>query len=334
MSASTAGKAARDERVDRILGFLRSLYLRTQIEAVRLGFQSVEDELAELLCRDEQSLDEALAWVKELSGSGNPPASGAAPKMMPHVMAMSFAILANQVSIGSDNDAIGSFVPSHRSQLLPDRAVAMRSLVRDHFAAPIAALEIGTWFGAGSTQVWIEVLPPGSSLFLLDAWARYITDNDRDGNVNRSYRLMDRLPQAALAATVRQMFRAEERLGNDIEFVLMRGKSSRVLDLFRDATFDLIYIDGSHYYADVKRDIELAKSRSKPDFSIVCGDDLETLDPVLVEAGKRHLDRDFVILDGIGFHPGVALAVTEELPEARTADGFWWAIKRNGSWSA
>ena len=208
----------------------------------------------------------------------------------------------------------------------------MRSIVPDNFSKPITALEIGTWFGSGSTQIWFETLPPGSSLFLVDAWARYVTAEDRKSGVSPSYRLMDLLPQAALTSAVRQIFRAEARPDNDLEIVLMRGKSSRVLDFFREAMFDFVYIDGSHYYADVKRDLALAKTLSRTEFSIICGDDLETIDPGLIEIARRHSHRDFIIADGVSFHPGVTLAVSEELPQVGISNGFWWAIKRNGVW--
>ena len=298
------------------------------MEETRRGFEALEGDLSALFGEDTAAVSKALDWIAAVSRPGSPQDA----KVMPHVMGMAFAMLANTASAGSDGGTIGDFVPSYRSQLHPDRAPAMRAVVRDNFLKPVTALEIGTWFGSGSTQLWIDALPRGSSLFMVDAWARYLTDRDRDGNVNPSYRLMDKLPQAALTATVRAMFQAEARPDNDTEFVLLRGRASRVLDLFRDGLFDFVYIDGSHYYAEVKRDIALAKRLSKAEFSIVCGDDLETLDPKLVEVAKLAQDRDFIFYDGVGFHPGVALAVSEEFSEVNTSNGFWWAIRRNGAW--
>ncbi len=328
MSSASATPPAGSPGVTRILGFLKSLYLRTQMDEVRRTFGSLEGELAALLGEHVGSLADALDWMDGISRAG----PGSEPRPMPHVMAMAFAMLANAASSGTDGGALLDFVPSHRSQLHQDRAPAMRAVVRDNFSGPISALEIGTWFGSGSTKVWIDALPQGSSLFLVDAWGRYLTDSDRDEGVNPSYRLMEKLPQAALAATVRVIFQAEARPGNDIEFVLIRGRASRVLDLCQSGLFDFIYIDGSHYYDEVKRDISLAKRLSKSEFSIVCGDDLETLSPDLIEVARLAKDRDFIVCDGVGFHPGVTLAVSEEFAGVNVSNGFWWTFRRNGSW--
>jgi len=316
----------REAGIARIVGFLKAYYQRSQVEEVRRGFASLEGDIAALLREDERACAEAVAWVDGLTHGGS------RRQPMPHVLAMSFAMLSNMASAGTDGGDLGGLVPSHRNQLQEDRAPAMRSIIPEHFTGPIVALEIGTWFGNGSTKIWIDTLPRGSSLFMVDAWGRYITGADRDGDANPSYRLMDKLPQAAMTASVREMFRAEAQPGNDLEFVMIRGRASRVLELFRDELFDFIYIDGSHYYADVKRDIALAKSLSKMEFSIVCGDDLETLDPALVEVAKVIQDRDYITYGGVGFHPGVTLAVSEEFQQVNTSNGFWWAIRRNGIW--
>ncbi|MBM3535230.1 MAG: class I SAM-dependent methyltransferase [Alphaproteobacteria bacterium] len=328
MSSDPGASPDREAGIARILSFLKAFYQRSQLDEVRRGFESLEGELKGHLRSDEQAFAQALEWVDGLSRGG----SRREAKAMPHALATSFAMLANVASVGTDGGDLGSLVPSYRNQLQEDRAPAMRSIIRDHFSKPIVALEIGTWFGKGSTQIWIETLPRASSLFMIDAWSRYITSEDRDGDTNPSYRLMDKLPQAAMTAAVREMFRAEARPGNDIELVLMRGRASRVLGLFREELFDFIYIDGSHYYSEVKRDIALAKSLSKAEFSIVCGDDLETLDPTLIEVARRIQDRDFITYSGVGFHPGVTLAVSEEFEQVNTSNGFWWAIRRNGAW--
>jgi len=328
MSSAPGAPPDREAGIARLLGFLKAYYQRSQFEEVRRGFAALEGDLTELLRSDERALAQALEWVDDLSRSG----SKGEAKAMPHVLSMSFAMLANKASAGTDAGDLGKLVPSHRNQLQENRIPAMRAIIPENFSKPITALEIGTWFGSGSTRIWMETLPPGSSLFMVDAWGRYITNVDRDGNANPSYRLMDKLPQAAMTAAVREMFQAEEKPDNDIELVLMRGRASRILPFFREGLFDFIYIDGSHYYAEVKRDIELAKSLSKAAFSVICGDDLETLEPRLIEVAKVIQDRDFITYDGVGFHPGVALAVSEEFERVNTSNGFWWTICRNGVW--
>ena len=45
---------------------------------------------------------------------------------------------------------------SIHSHLNPDRIPAMEKVVNE-FDRPIKALEVGTWTGDGSTQVWLKI---------------------------------------------------------------------------------------------------------------------------------------------------------------------------------
>ena len=53
----------------------------------------------------------------------------------------------------------------------------------------------------------------------------------------------------------------------------------------------------------------------------------------LIEASRPHADRDYLTINGIGFHPGVALAVSESFSQVNMGAGFWWTFQRNGVWS-
>lgn len=88
-----------------------------------------------------------------------------------------------------------------------------------------------------------------------------------------------------------------------------------------------MFIDGSHYYQDVRRDIEFALRVLKPG-GIICGDDLEILPSAdLVAVAEQHLDQDhYQLPDDRGFHPGVALAVYETLGTVEMKDGTWWTV--------
>ena len=110
----------------------------------------------------------------------------------------------------------------------------------------------------------------------------------------------------------------------DSPSITMIRRSSN--DLFvADNFFDLVLIDGSHYYHDVRRDIEFALRILKPG-GIICGDDLERLPSAdLAAVAKHHLDQDLVSYpDGSQFHPGVALAVYELLGTVEMKAGTWW----------
>jgi len=64
--------------------------------------------------------------------------------------------------------------PIGMNHLSPARVAPMREII-SRFAndRPINLLEIGTWFGAGSTALFLEILPRGSSITLVDSWRKY-----------------------------------------------------------------------------------------------------------------------------------------------------------------
>jgi hypothetical protein len=53
---------------------------------------------------------------------------------------------------------------------------------------------------------------------------------------------------------------------------IKRGDSSALLSLYPDASFDLIYIDGAHDYAGVKKDADVSVRKVKPDGYLIFND--------------------------------------------------------------
>jgi predicted O-methyltransferase YrrM len=323
-----------EEHVASILAFAQDLYVSTQSEAANSGFASAIPALSSLLSARAGELEQSAAWVRGIAESTRRGAANvqidvaSAPSLIQTV----FAFLANWAATGNDAAILTQFARVGQDQSMRNRVELMRDLVRSSFSQPIVALEIGTWFGQGSTRVWIEALPRGSTLILLDSWRSYLSDADRlKDDTADHYRLMDFLPQSAMASALREVWKAEAS-NSGIEIVVIRGRSGSLLDFFKNDAVDFVYIDGSHYYADVKRDIELSKRLARRSFSIICGDDMETADMALIEAGRAHIDRDFVTINGVGFHPGVALAVSQSFSQVNMGAGFWWAFQRNGIW--
>lgn len=116
---------------------------------------------------------------------------------------------------------------------------------------------------------------------------------------------------------------------------VVRARASEFLHLFREDYFDFIYIDGSHYYEDIVEEIRLSKKLAKKSFSILCGDDYEMLhNAELMEFARMHPNRDFIYHpSGVYFHPGVMLAIHEELGEVNMENGFWWIFCCDGDWT-
>ncbi len=241
-----------------------------------------------------------------------------------------FAHVAEAASFGTYANLFLALTPVHTSQLWHGRREILQLIVTRHFHGPIKVLEVGTWFGVGSTRVWFDNIPNGSSLTLVDSWRAYISNTDlKEGPVSTA--VMDALPHSAIMSTLKEVYRIEAQK-RDLDITVARGKSSKVLSQLKEESFDLIYIDGSHYYEDVKLDIQMSKRLVKGDFAIICGDDYEEIatEDYLVLA-REHLERDYVQLpNGNWFHPGVMLAVAEEFERVNMKDGIWWVYCRHG----
>lgn len=225
-------------------------------------------------------------------------------------------------------------VPQNQAQ--EKRAHVMAQLVQKAFSKPIRALEIGVWYGIGSTNIWMQNLPRNSDLVLLDAWRPYASDADINGTEFRptywDYAQMDRLTGDAFLSTYLNV-RKHENESDALNISLIRGNSGRILSLFNDSSFDFIYIDADHKYEAVKNDIAKAKSLINKNFGIICGDDLEKHPTKeLIELARHHKDRDYIKGD-YGYHPGVCLAVAEEFGSVNMVDGFWWICCSKGEFT-
>lgn len=112
----------------------------------------------------------------------------------------------------------------------------------------------------------------------------------------------------------------------------IRGVSKDILPKLKSNKYNLIYIDGSHYYQDVLGDI-IESERLLKLGGIVCGDDLELqldqCDPAFIRTNKK---TDFIIdpRSRKHFHPGVTLAVGEYFGEVSSFSGFW-AMRKTAS---
>lgn len=240
--------------------------------------------------------------------------------------------IAERATLGDYTNFLLALSPVKTTQIWDERREVMRGLVKEAFTGPVRAVEVGTWFGKGSTRVWFEALPTGSQLVLVDGWRPFLSSADT-AKGSAAYRFMDMVPHSAIVSTLREIYRAEVARP-DLEVLLLRAPSRSGLPLLQDGSFDFLYVDASHYYSDVLLDIRQAKRLAKPGYSIVCGDDLELLptDAALAVA-REHRESDVAYMaDGTGFHPGVMLAVHEEFGEVNMAHGFWWVFLRNGEW--
>ena len=189
---------------------------------------------------------------------------------------------------------------------------------------PIRVLEVGVWYGLGSTDIWLSHCPPGSEVFLVDAWAPFSSAEDlQDPGWN--YKQVDDLStDAFLSAYLNTKRKADERRSDRVKVHLTRADASSFLPILAADTFDFIYLDGDHKYEKAKLDLQQAKRLIKKDFGIICGDDLEVLPtPELYTLSQQFPNRDF-LREPHNFHPGVLASVYEEFKRVNMVNGFWW----------
>ena len=134
-------------------------------------------------------------------------------------------------------------------QAWPERVEAMTRAIQ-LFDGPIDALEVGTWFGLGSTRIWLDHLKPGSSLTLVDPWRPYASADDL-ADPGWNYAAMDSLMLEAYLSTLMTVRKFEAEHPGRLKIDILRGDSERVLGRMRDASFDFIYVDGDHKYKSV-----------------------------------------------------------------------------------
>jgi hypothetical protein len=149
-----------------------------------------------------------------------------------------------------------------RNQAWPQRAPIMELVFKTVFGARrINGLEIGAWYGIGSTKIWLKNCAPNSHFLIVDSWRPYASTDDLKDDSNAShYRAMDDLSTDAFLSTYLETKKVEEeRMADGLEISLVRTASTRFFHNLADQSFDFIYIDGDHKYEAVKRDIVQAK---------------------------------------------------------------------------
>ncbi len=193
---------------------------------------------------------------------------------------------------------------------------------------PLRILEIGSWAGH-STLTWAEAIGKferTGSILCVDPWGRYLAAGDVKGG--GAYQAMDAAIDLDLIYTLFLHNIGFADPAARIDHI--RGRFDDVAPYLGDGQFDIVYIDGSHYYADVVHDIAQAR-RLVRDGGLICGDDLEhqlaDVDPGFVKANiAKDYARD---PKGRGMHPGVTLAVAEAFGRVADYSGFW-IMRREG----
>ncbi len=210
---------------------------------------------------------------------------------------------------------------------------------------PIRILEVGTWMGS-SCLTWAEALVRFNrgegSLTGIDPLRPYFTAEEMIAHLaNPDAAVLD--SQKRLAKEMSELLEYDivydllmhnmKCLPPTIGFTLLRKPSREALPELAGQSFDLVYIDGSHFYEDARHDVDWACKLAAVG-GVVCGDDLELqmheVDRGFAEAHKA-IDFPTDPKTGRQYHPGVTLAVGERLGTVANYFGFWtmWKTGEN-----
>ncbi len=224
----------------------------------------------------------------------------------------------------------GAYLAAHQGYVI--RNCYMQKLVEDYcknHKDKINILEIGSWAG-GSAITWAEAIKKyskyGGRVLCVDQWISYL------GPVNDKRWTHLTMEKALNKNKIYDLFLHNISVSkhDDIIFTF-KGPSSQNLPLLKNGQFDIVFIDGSHFYDDVCSDIEKSAPLIR-NGGILCGDDLELQYPEVDKENNEKFKNADVTIDPKtkkSFHPGVSLGVWNYFKnEVASWHGFW-AMKKN-----
>lgn len=189
----------------------------------------------------------------------------------------------------------------NENRMSPFDAFALEELVSSFGRNDLTCLEIGSWFGAGSTQIIGKF---SEELVCVDHW---------QGNENEEHR--------EIVATIDVFKRFVANTSKfDGRVKPIRGSSQDVCPLLEKMKYDFIFIDGDHRYLSTVQDIKSTLPLLKPG-GILAGHDCEgrISSKILnfIDENKDIDHVDSIYPDFVHCHPGVIKAVHEliEQPE-------------------
>lgn len=180
-----------------------------------------------------------------------------------------------------------------QSRMSPFDAAALRQLLNGR--ENLRILEIGSWMGAGSTQIFAEY---AELLVCVDHWK---------GNENVEHK--------KLLKECDPFFIFQENTKTFTEkIVAIKSNSMFIGELISNNSFDFVFIDGDHRYSQTILDIRNCLPKLK-DGGIICGHDCEfRLGTIARIFTSEEMSCDHIDSPSPRFrhcHPGVVHAVDE-----------------------
>lgn len=208
----------------------------------------------------------------------------------------------------------------------------IEELCKKKNAESIQILEVGSWAGGSAITIGkaINLYNQGRGfLICVDCWEPFLSG--KDIAKDSFYKVWD---QSARRKTILNLFLHNIHSTGISDVVIpIKSFSKDILPLLK-SDFDMVFVDGSHYYKDVVQDLSMSMALIK-EGGIICGDDLELQfrecdQQVVYEKPDEEYLQD--PRTSRFFHPGVTCAVGELFGEVSVWEGFWAMKKTNKGW--
>ena len=186
-------------------------------------------------------------------------------------------------------------------------------IVRTNKKEGMVVVEVGCFDGATSRGVVPHVKECNGQFIVIDWFRGTIAPGwETHNKTNAHYYSED--PNKPIH--VKNLFMMNMHGYEDI-YKIIEGKSEEVYDQLEDESVDILFIDADHSYLGVKRDIELYMPKVKKG-GILCGHDFDDTTPdfsfakACCDLDDNSLAQDFIPVNGMWIHPGVAKAVFDK----------------------
>ena len=224
-----------------------------------------------------------------------------------------------------------AYFPRHSFLGQPERHFWMMATIvlLQKLDRPITMLEIGTWLGSSLLTLYQSITAfhsKGGEILCIDPWKPYLNSNDLLSAAD-IYEQVNTLADLGVAYDI--FCHNKNTVTCKVDHC--RGDSKEVLPGLEIGAFDVVYIDGSHYYDDVVKDIREG-DRLVRDGGYICGDDLEIQwNDSNQDHVQSHKNVDYIQdPNGRYYHPGVTAAVYDVLGTVTCHEGYWIMQKQDG----